>query len=521
MNIFGNGSNIKKRNNQEQSKISDGQLNASISKNISIFMSILSNTGNVQFRNFEIQIESPIKCCAVFIDEMTNSELINKSILRPLMEINIDTPVDKKQLLDFLLNKKITSNKIRKSTDIDELIGSILYGDAVILIDGISEALLLDSTGWQSRPVGEPITENVVRGPREGFTESMKINMSLIRRRLRDPKLKFEFIVLGTKTRTKVAICYMEGIANGKILNELKRRLGTIKMDGILESGYIEELIKDNPASPFKTIGNSERPDVVAGKLLEGKIAVICDGTPYVLTLPYIFLEYFQSSEDYYNSFIYGSFNRMIRIAAFFLSTSIPAMYVALVSFHQEMIPTPLLLSITSAREGVPFPTVVETLFMLFVFEVIREAGVRMPSTIGQSVSIVGALVLGDAAVNARFISAPIVIITALTGIGSFLLPKMLSALVILRTVFVILASILGIYGYIFGIILVFLHLMSIESFGVPYMTNSDSWNKYEIQDAAIRAPWWYMYYKPVFISNKSSISTQKDGGSNGEESDS
>jgi spore germination protein KA len=512
MKFFRSNNNNKKRNNEEPKKISNEQLDSSIDKNISLFNNILSNIGTIQFRNFEIQIAASIKCCIIFIDEMASSEIINRNILKPLMETNLNTPIAQNELLDFLLNKRITSNKLHKSTDIDELIGAILYGDAVLLIDGISEALLLDSTGWQSRPIGEPISENVVRGPREGFTESLKINMSLIRRRLKDPGLKFEFLVLGTKTRTKVAICYIEGTANDKILTELKKRLSTIKIDGILESGYIEELIKDNPASPFKTIGNSERPDTITGKLLEGRIAVLCDGTPFVLTLPYIFIEYFQSSEDYYNSYIYGTFNRIIRILAFLLSTSIPAMYVSLVSFHQEMIPTPLLLSITSARVGIPFPTVVETLFMLFVFEVIREAGIRMPSAIGQAVSIVGALVLGDAAVNARIISAPIVIITALTGIGSFLLPKMLGALVITRTILVILSSVLGIYGYIFGVILIFLHLMSIESFGVPYMTNGNSFNKYEIQDSAIRLPWWYMYYRPIFISDKNHGATKKGG---------
>ena len=491
-----------KRNNINEQKDSPLQFSGSIDKNISLLTSILSGDDTVVYRNFDIKTKPSVKCCIVFIEELTSNKVLNDDVLRPLMRIRED--VAKKELPDFMLKNIIHSYIIKKGTDIDELIGSILCGDSVLLIDGIKEALIIRSRGWQSRQVSEPVSENVVRGPREGFTESIKINMSLIRRRLKNPGLKFEFMTVGTKTQTEITICYLEGCANDKILSELRTRLNGIKIDGILESGYIEELIKDNPISPFKTIGNTERPDTVVGKLLEGRIAVICDGTPFVLTLPFIFLEHFQSSEDYYNSYIYGSFNRLIRILGFFLTTSIPALYVGLVAFHQEMIPTPLFFSIIAAREGVPFPTPLEALMMLFIFEVIREAGIRMPSAIGQAVSIVGALVLGEAAVTARVISAPIVIVIALAGINSLLLPKMLGPLVIMRVILLLLSSVLGVYGYIFGIIFFFIHLMSIESFGTPYMSNINSISKYEIQDSALRAPWWYTYYKPVFVSDKS-----------------
>lgn len=512
MSKFSNNERSNKRNDTDEQKVSTAQLYTSIDENISLLNSIFSKNPTIQFRNFEVQITCPIKCCMVFFDEMTNRKVLNENILAPLMHVNLNTPIPTNELLDFLLNKVITSYKAKKITDIDELVGSILYGDAVIFIDGIKEALVIDSRGWEVRAISEPLSESVVRGPREGFTESLKVNMSLIRRRVKNPELKFEFATVGEKTKTQIAICYIEGTANEKILNELKKRLNTIKIDGILESGYIEELIKDNKGSPFKTVGNTERPDVVVSKILEGRIAILCDGSPFTLTLPYIFIEHFQSCEDYYNSFIYGTFNRTIRILGFLITTSTPAIFVALTTFHQEMIPTPLFLSITAAREGVPFPTVLEALLMLFVFEVIREAGIRMPSAIGQAVSIVGALVLGDAAVAARFISAPIVIITAITGIGSFLLPKMLGPLVIIRILLLILSSILGMYGYIFGIIILFIHLMSIESFGIPYMTNCNPLNKYEIQDSTIRAPWWYMYYKPIFISHRTKNPIQKDG---------
>lgn len=493
----------KKRTAVIENKIENFQLSPSMEQNILLFNNVLSSNGTLKFRRFETEIGENIKCCVVFLDEMISREVINDNILKPLMLANKNVNINKNELSQYVINKLLISHEALESKNPDEIIGSILYGDSILLIDGISSAIIIDSKGWDYRSVNEPSSEGVVRGPKEVFTESIKVNMSLIRRKIKDPNLKFEFLFIGTKTKTKISICYVKGTANEKILNELKRRLNAIKIDGILDSGYIEELIKDNKLSPFKTVGNSERPDTIAGKLLEGRIAILCDGSPFALTVPYVFMEYFQSSEDYYNSFLYGTMNRILRILGFFLSTSLPALYTALITFHQEMIPTPLFISIISAREGVPFPTILEALIMLLTFEIIREAGIRIPSPIGEAVSIVGALVLGDAAVTAKVISAPIVIVVALTGISAFLLPKMLAALIILRFFLLIVSSILGMFGYIFGIILIFIHLSSIESFGIPYMTYVTSINKYEIQDTAVRAPWWYMYYGPVFIGSR------------------
>jgi spore germination protein KA len=503
--------NDKKRINIKKQQIKKVNLSKALDENICLFNDILSKNNTIEFRKFGAKIGKSVRCCVAFMGEMASMQIINENILKPLMYANMEDCINRNELLEFIINKLLISGKASKSTNVDELIGSILYGDAVLFVDGINEAIIIEAKGWSSRQISEPLTEAVVRGPREGFTESIKVNMSLIRRKIRDSDLRFEAMNIGIKTKTSISICYIEGTASPKILDELRKRLNNIQIDGILETGYIEELIKDNPLSPFKTIGSTERPDSVVGKLLEGRIAILCDGTPFALTLPYLFLEQFQSSEDYYNSFIYGSFNRLIRIIGFFLSTSIPAMYIALVNFHQEMIPTPLFMSIISAREGVPFPNVVEALIMLFVFEIIREAGIRIPSTIGQAVSIVGALVLGDAAVNAKVISAPIVIVIAISGISSFLIPKMISGLVLMRILLLALSSVLGIYGYMFGIILIFIHLMSIESFGVPYMTNVNSINKHELQDCAVRAPWWYMNYRSIFVADKPNEASQKE----------
>ncbi|MCX7773968.1 MAG: spore germination protein, partial [Clostridia bacterium] len=249
------------------------------------------------------------------------------------------------------------------------------------------------------------------------------------------------------------------------------------------------------------TIGFTERPDVVAAKLLEGRIAVMVDGSPVVLTLPFLFHEYLQSSEDYYNSFYFTSINRLLRIIGLIITVSAPAVYVAILTYHQEIIPTPLLLSISAARQGIPFPTIIEVLLMLLFFEIMRETGIRMPTAIGQALSIVGALVLGQASVEAKFFSAPVVIVVALTGITGLILPKMKGAIITIRILLLIVSSFIGLYGYVFGITCVLLLLCSMRSFGVPYLMDLTSLNPEDMKDTAIRAPIWFMKSRSDMIA--------------------
>ncbi|WP_099190362.1 spore germination protein [Tepidibacter mesophilus] len=482
--------------NKDENKTT--KLTKSLDKNINIFKKVLENNDSIIYRTFIDKTSNKRKYCIIYCDGMADKPSINEYIIDPIMKNE-----ESRSNIDDLLNDTICYSGMKTMDDLDQLIDAILYGDTVLIEDNNNKAAIFDTKGWQIRNISEPEAEVVLRGPREGFTESINVNLSLIRRKILSKDLKYKYKILGKQTKTKICICYMENIASDKIVEEVEKRLDDIDIDGILDSGYIDELIRDEPLSPFITIGYTERPDVVAANLLEGKVALICDGTPAVLTIPFLFIEYFQANEDYYNNFIYSSINRMLRYIGFFLTTSTPAIYLALVTYHQEMIPTPLLISISAAREGVPFPTIFEAMAMTFVFEVLREAGVRLPKPIGATISIVGALVLGDAAVKAKFVSAPIVIIVGLTGISSFLVPKMLGAIIIIRVIFLLLASFLGLYGYIFGVIGLFIHLMSMRSFGVPYMMDLVSTEYQDIKDTAIRAPWWCMEYRPKFISNR------------------
>ncbi|MCY6369061.1 spore germination protein [Clostridium ganghwense] len=468
--------------------------------NINELQNRFKNDNSVKFRRFESK-NSSIRCCIVFIEGMVKSEIINENIIRPLVSTSINENIHGNELLDYLTNKLLICDEIVKSSDIDTIINSVEYGDTLLIIDGVSEGIILNTKGWQRRNISEPTSESIVKGPKEGFTESIIVNTSLLRRKILNPALKFEYMQLGERTNTKVCISYIEGFASSKILNELKRRLNNIDIDGILDSEYILEYIKDEPFSSFMTVGTTERPDVVAGKLLEGRIAVFCDGTPLALTIPYLFIENFQVNEDYYRHYIFATFNRILRVLCFILSTSTPAVYMALITFHHQMLPTRLYLSIAMAREGVPFPSIIEILIMLIAFEILREAGTRLPKNIGQAISIVGALILGEAAVSARLVSAPIVIITAITGISSFALPVMLEPMLVIRFLLIILSFIFGLYGYIFGVMGIFIVLMSMKSYGIDYMSYVIPKNIEDIEDVAIRMPLWNMNYRPKDVS--------------------
>lgn len=475
------------------------KLVSSLNENINIIKNIFTNDTTIVYRELSVGNPDKTKCILIYIDGMANTQLINENIIKPIL-LNDICDINHSEIIEVLMKEVLLTGNNKKSDLVDDIISGIIYGKSILFIDGFADVIIIDTIGWQTREISEPQAETIVRGPREGFTESMSLNLTLIRRRLINPNLKFIFLKMGKQTKTQICVCYIDGIAEEAILKELMARLNSIDIDGILDSGYIEEIIKDAPYSPFRTIINTERPDVVASKLLEGRFAVICDGSPIVLTLPTLFVEVFQSNEDYYDNFLYSSFIRILRWLCFFISTSTSAIYVALVTFHQELIPTPLLISIYSARKGTPFPSIVEAMGMMIIFEILKEAGLRMPKQVGGAISIVGALVLGDAAVNARLVSAPILIITAITGIASTMLPQVLG-LIEIRIFFLLLSSFLGLYGYIFGVMGLVLHMMSIRSFGIPYMLNVPSFSTQDIKDTAIRAPWWNMYLRPKMIS--------------------
>ncbi|HET7580795.1 MAG TPA: spore germination protein, partial [Bacillales bacterium] len=336
-------------------------------------------------------------------------------------------------------------------------------------------------------------------GPKVGFNESIQTNKTLLRQILQTPRLKMKSLQVGTFTHTEVVVAYIETIADKTLVEEVINRIKRIKIDGVLESGYVEEMIEDHPHSPFPQMKNTERLDSVSSNLLEGRVAILVDGTPTVLIVPISLTSLIQAADDYFNRSLFGTSFRLLRIFSLFVALITPAFFVAIMMFHQEMVPTPLLISIASAREAIPFPTIVEAIMMQLTFEVLREAGLRLPRQVGSAVTIVGALVVGEAAVDAGFVSASMVIVIAITGITSFTAPhySLETAIRILRLVLILLAGFLGMLGLVFGLIAIAIHLCTLRSFGLPYLSPLAPAQHGEGKDTWVRAPWWKMNKRP------------------------
>lgn len=431
-----------------------------------------------------------------FFDGMVSNEIINQSLVRPLSRWD-GAPLP----MDAAIDEILQINDCPFNPGMDKLLTAFLYGDTIILVDGDSRPAVVNTKGFPRRGPDEPDNEKVLRGPREGFTESFMSNLALIRRRLRTPHLCFEFTEAGSVSHTTVSICYIDGIADQTVLAEVKRRMQTIELDAVLDANYLNEIIRDNRRSPFPTAGFTERPDIVAAKLLEGRIALVVDGTPVVLTIPHILQESFQTNDDYYISFLYTNLTRWLRVLGFILTLTLPAIYVSLLTWHQEMIPTRLLFSIAASRQGVPFTTFTEAVGTLIVFEILKEAGTRTPDTIGQALSIVGGLVLGQAAVEARFVSAPMVIVIAFSGVTALIVPKLRTATLVYRFFLLVCAAVLGLYGILLGLGLILAHVCHLTSFGVPYLTNILSAETHSHDDVIVRFPWYSMKPRHRFLA--------------------
>lgn len=470
-------------------------LSQDLNENLVTIKNTFSNTTDLIIREFKIGTEHQINAFAVMIVGLINEESVNDNLIKPLM--SLDRAISSDSVVKVVKDSALYVPSIQETQKLEDVLTGILSGDTALFIDGVDSALLASIRGWEARGVEEPKTESVVRGPREGFVESLSTNTALLRRKIKNTQLKFEKVTIGKQTKTVICIVYIAGIANSKTVQEVKDRLSRVDTDAVLESGYIEAFIEDAPYSLFPTVGNSEKPDIVSAKLLEGRIAILTDGTPFALTVPYLFIEAFQNSEDYYSRPYLATFIRWLRWLSFFISTFVPALYVAITTFHQELLPTSLLISIASANEGSPFPTIVEALLMQVAYEILREAGLRLPKAVGQAVSIVGALVIGEAAVSAGLVGAPMVVVVALTGISSFVVPALTDVTTVTRFALLILAGIAGFYGVMLGFVGFITHQLSLRSYGVPYMSPLVPLNVADLKDVFIRAPWWAMTTRP------------------------
>lgn len=457
-----------------------------VNDNIKTFKDIFKDDNT--FISREIRSNNEIRCGIFYIDGMVNGEIIDRFIL---MAAETADKENGKNFNDFK-ERILSVGEVFESSDIFLLIEKMLYGDTVFIMDGWNKGIALSTKGFTLRSVAEPVNESMLFGSHEGFIEGILANTSLIRRRIQDVKLKFKFTKAGNITKTKICLCYIEDRTDKNVLSELEKRLSEINTDAILDSNHIKELIKKDGLTPFDTVGYTERPDTAAARILEGKIAIIVDGSPTCLTVPFLFNDNFQLVDDYNFNFYFTSFSRILRMLSFIFTVTFPAFYVSLVAFHQEMIPTPLLYSISASRQGVPLPSVLEAVIVILIFELLREAGLRVPSNVGQALSIVGGIVIGQAAVEAKLLSAPIVIIIAFTGLTGLMIPRLKGIIIVARFVFLFLSAIAGIYGLLFGICIAIVHICARTSFGLSYVLYSSPINKSSMKDNLVRVPWGY-----------------------------
>lgn len=497
-------------------KLPDGQenlpLSDSMQDNLNILQSLFSNCSDIVYRKFVIDSINR-SAVLIFITGLVDTKLINETVIKSLMNIK-DIPADDLTTgyaAETLKNHFLEIANIDAISTIGEVVFTLLNGNSVFLLDGDIDALQIKTPGWKDRNVEDTTIERVIRGPKEGFNENIITNTALLRRKIKSPKLKVEEHILGRLTQTKINICYIEGIADDGIVKEVRERIVRIDMDSILESGYVEELIEDTPYTLFPQIQHTERPDKAAAGILQGRIAILVDGTPFVLLAPAIMVQFFQSCDDYYERYPTAIAVRYLRYTFMAIALLLPGVYVAIISYHKEMIPTPLFISIIQAAHGVPFPVFIEALIMEIVFEVLREAGIRLPGPANQTVGIVGVLVIGDASVRAGIVSPVMVVIIAITAIASFSIPSydMGYTIRILRFVMLVLGAFLGLYGIMLGILALLIHLASLRSFGVNYLSPIAPVNFKDLKDVIVRFPWWAMSERPSF-ANKNNLHREK-----------
>ncbi|GMK44569.1 putative membrane protein YfkQ [Paenibacillus glycanilyticus] len=465
----------------------DKSFGSDLEQNEGYIKETFQNCYDLEYRR--IKAHHRLQWIVVYIDSLIDKPMLEEHVLKPILRHSAEN--DFPEIAEELADQWISIGTTAYSDRVSEVTLNLLQGHAAILTAGSSSVITVAIPGIAKRSLEESSSEPVIRGSKEGFIEQLSTNLGLVRARLKTSKLKTESVTLGELSHTQIVMTYLEGIADDKVIEQVRSRLRSIRIDGVLDSGYIEEFIEDQPYSPFPQVHSTERPDVVAAELLEGKVAILVDTSPYVLIVPMTFWTGLQASEDYYIRWPIATFIRWIRFLFIHFAVFAPALYVAITTFHQEMIPTNLVLSIAGSREAVPFPAMIEALLMEVIFEALLEAGVRMPKQIGPTIGIVGGLVIGQAAVQAGLISAPVVIIVSITGISAFTTPRfsLRNGIRLLRFPMLFLAGTLGLYGIVLGFLGIMLHVTSLRSFGKLYFSPVAPFRLAAFKDVFVRIP--------------------------------
>jgi spore germination protein len=508
-----NRKNKKKAILYERTPQTETEIKKKIEDNISLTKDTFKDANDLVFREFKVGGPDGAKMFLCYIDGMADKILLDEFVLTPIMltarEVKPDFEEIKHRISEATKMSAMAVSDYKEVDNMEDVFLNIMSGETALFIDGYNKAIIIATRSWPARGPSEPMSETIIREQRDGFTETLRFNTALLRRRVRDTNLKIKQMQVGMRSRTDIALVYIEDIANKSLVEEIEKKLKKINIDAILESGYIEQFIEDRSFTVFPQMQATERPDVVAGKIYEGMVAILVDNTPFALVIPTGLNAFLQSPEDYYMRPIVATFLRYIRLASLILSVVAPALYIALISFNPAIIPRKLLFSIAASREGVPFPAFIEALIMELTFELLREAGVRLPRPIGSTIGIVGGLVIGQAAVSAGIVSPIMVIIVAVTAIASFAIPsyELAAGFRLIRFVLMIMASIYGLYGVILGLIGTLIHLVNLKSFGVPYLVPIAPFHPKAYKDTSFFiASWKYLDKRPDFLEPQDEI---------------
>lgn len=483
-------------------------LQADLSENMIKLREKYQNSSD--FLDRQIQI-SGVRVSFVMIEGMVSLQTMSEMLLEPLLNQDFGEKAAPEDINLFIEERSVLGIDMKDVYSDSEVFEFIMSGFVVILIDGIAKGIAVGMQGFNFRGISEPSSEMNQRGSQEGFTEPLRINMTMVRRRIKSPNLKFDLSTVGATSKTAICLIYMTNRVSPRLVREIKHRIAQIKLDVVLTSGYIQPFLEGKPWSLFSDVGTTERPDSLAAKINEGRVAILVDGTPFALIVPYLFSENFQSLDDYAHRAYYASFIRFIKYFSFAAALLLPALYVAIGTFHPELLPHALLFNIAAAEEVTPFPLMIEAFIIHLLYEIMREAGLRLPRSVGHAVSIVGALVIGDAAVTAGLIGAPMVLIVAMTAIASFVVPSLYEPVSLLRFVFILIGGTMGLYGIALGCMLILINVCSLNSFGTPYMAPIAPLTPSAMRDTFIRASFTTLQKRTAKIQKLKGTDMEKE----------
>lgn len=479
----------------------------SIDDNLNYLREVLIDNDDIVIREF---FAGDIKCATVFIDGLVKREIIDRDVIKHLMvEVQLfDKNISQNEAYSKILNTLLATSDIKEVTSFKDAILDLLCGETLLFIDKSDKIIRISTRNFPNRGIQQPISENAVRGPRDSFNEVVRFSTALIRRRVRDTRLRVKNLKLGRRSKTDVYLIYVDDIVDREILNEVNQRLSKIDIDAIMESGMIEQLIEDDIFCLFPTIQHTERVDTAVAALYEGRIVILTDNTNLALIVPATFATFIQHSEDYYERWHIATVIRILRVFAAVLAMTLQGFYISISSFTPSMIPPDLGLFIAATREGVPIPVFLEALFLEFMLELLREAGLRLPGPIGQTIGIVGGLIIGQAAVQAGIISPIMVILVATTAIASFAIPayNFSISLMLFKFVYILVCAALGLYGFILLSLIIIGNLVKTKSFGIPYLSPFVSFEIMDYKDAIVRLPTRYLWSRPIFASTQQKI---------------